>query len=398
MSLPAKKGWCPGALRPMATGDGLLLRIRPSAGRLSLDQMAALADLSQAFGSGVMEISSRANLQLRGLHERDLPSAWERLAALRLIDDDADVEAVRNILVSPLSDIDRDALLDVAPFVAALEARLRTDPVMRRLPPKHSIAIDAGGRFALSGRDAEVIFCAARVADVLGWKVFSRFDPEATFIALDRLPDAASTLARRFLNEKNPRQTQKPKLSDAGEQASDPVGVLKLGSYDVLVVAPPLGRMTAKALAALVETAKAEGAADCRVLPSRRLAFTGLDESSAAKLSREAAALGFIVDPDDPKLRVVACAGKPACASATAPVQSLALALAPSVPAGRGVALHVSGCVKGCARGAPTRLTLVARENGFDAIFYGRADGLPQTRLANLSAAQRFVAERLAPA
>ena len=52
---PSAKGWCPGALRPMETGDGLLARVRASAGRLSLDQAAAIADAAIACGNGALE-------------------------------------------------------------------------------------------------------------------------------------------------------------------------------------------------------------------------------------------------------------------------------------------------------------------------------------------------------
>ncbi len=64
---PRIKGWCPGAWRPMATGDGLLVRVRPPLGQLSREQTLALCDAAETFGSGLIELTSRANLQLRGV-------------------------------------------------------------------------------------------------------------------------------------------------------------------------------------------------------------------------------------------------------------------------------------------------------------------------------------------
>ncbi|BBI51636.1 hypothetical protein HORIV_40570 [Vreelandella olivaria] len=63
---PSIKGWCPGAWRPMATGDGLLVRVRPPLGELSRAQLLALCDAAETFGSGLIELTSRANFQLRG--------------------------------------------------------------------------------------------------------------------------------------------------------------------------------------------------------------------------------------------------------------------------------------------------------------------------------------------
>ena len=62
------KGWCPGALRPMASGDGLVLRIRARNGRLTPDQAQGIAGLARQHGNGLIDLTSRANLQLRDNH------------------------------------------------------------------------------------------------------------------------------------------------------------------------------------------------------------------------------------------------------------------------------------------------------------------------------------------
>ena len=46
------KGWCPGVLRPMQSGDGLLARVRPWCGALRLDEAKGLADAAERFGNG----------------------------------------------------------------------------------------------------------------------------------------------------------------------------------------------------------------------------------------------------------------------------------------------------------------------------------------------------------
>ena len=130
---PSRKGWCPGALRPMETGDGLIARVRAPRGRLSLDQAAAAAESAIACGNGAIGLSSRGNLHLRGLSERTLPDLHARLGDAGLIDADPDVERLRNIVASPLDDLDPDALLDLGLSVAALETRLGVDKDLRAI-------------------------------------------------------------------------------------------------------------------------------------------------------------------------------------------------------------------------------------------------------------------------
>ena len=75
------KGWCPGALRPMLSGDGLIVRIRPFCGAFSLEQARGLADLARRLGNGHIDLTRRANLQLRGLSDERMPElharAWQ---------------------------------------------------------------------------------------------------------------------------------------------------------------------------------------------------------------------------------------------------------------------------------------------------------------------------------
>ena len=74
MSAPLVKGWCPGAHRPMLSGDGLVVRVRPFRAELSAAQALALCDLARTHGNGTLELTSRANLQIRGVPEAAFPA------------------------------------------------------------------------------------------------------------------------------------------------------------------------------------------------------------------------------------------------------------------------------------------------------------------------------------
>ena len=101
MSTPLVKGYCPGALRPMMSGDGLVVRVRPYNGRLRRAQADGIATLAAAHGNGLIDLSSRGNIQLRGVRSDSLATLINGLRAMSLVDADADIESRRNILVTP---------------------------------------------------------------------------------------------------------------------------------------------------------------------------------------------------------------------------------------------------------------------------------------------------------
>ncbi|MEZ5775736.1 MAG: hypothetical protein R3D33_13810 [Hyphomicrobiaceae bacterium] len=151
-----RRGWCPGARRPMETGDGFVLRLRLSGGRLPLATAATIAALARRFGSGAIDLSGRGNLQIRGVPADNVGPLQEALADHGLIDSDPAREAVRNIVASPLAGLGDGARADIGPLLATLEAGLMADPGLQTLPAKFSWVVDNGGALALDGIDADL--------------------------------------------------------------------------------------------------------------------------------------------------------------------------------------------------------------------------------------------------
>src|SRR5687767_2197743 len=100
-----RRGWCPGVRRPMATGDGLLVRLHPFAGRLSADQVRLIAQAALDHGNGHIDITARGNLQIRGVRDDTYPALLALLEREGLAGPEGDGPN-RLTVLSPLAGLD----------------------------------------------------------------------------------------------------------------------------------------------------------------------------------------------------------------------------------------------------------------------------------------------------
>jgi precorrin-8X/cobalt-precorrin-8 methylmutase len=438
------KGWCPGALRPMRTGDGLLVRLRLSGGRITAATARAVASLARTHGNGLVDHSQRANWQIRGVTDTSWPALIEALSDLGLLDADAETEARRNVIGSPLAGLDPTAPVDGAGLVAALETGLAASD--RPLPGKFGFLVDEGGAVSLACVAADIRLVGllkdgrpmVAVAPATGGPEFHA-GPEAHFAALVepsgaadaalRLSDAFLRLARpgeRRMRDVTARLGAHALLAEAGFPAvvarrapglsdddllgaPDRLGVLssprtEAGSGPetssgarLIGAGAPFGRFDAEAIERLAGVAEQYGAGELRLTAWRSVLLPGIRPDAVASALGDLRAASLVVSAEDPRRAVVVCAGAPACASAMAPAREDAerlAGLAAALP-GTGVRLHVSGCAKGCARPEATAVTLVGARSGprhYDLVLAGRADDAPLATGLDLAAA----AERLA--
>ncbi|CDX59291.1 Precorrin-3B synthase (fragment) [Mesorhizobium plurifarium] len=135
--------------------------------------------------------------------------------------------------------------------------------------------------------------------------------------------------------------------------------------------------MPAQNLIDLVTQASTLGATEIRLAPGRALLFLSL--STPSSLQSSAATLGFVTSPADPRTRIAACPGIPACASGRIATRAIAETIATDSPGllDASLTLHISGCAKGCAHPGAAALTLVGDENGAGLVVDGTAKALP---------------------
>ena len=315
------KGWCPGGVRPMPSGDGLLVRVRPWAGAFTRDQARGLAEIAATLGNGHIDLTRRANLQIRGLREEDLPALHEALDRLGLLEE----ETARKVMGDPL------ARPEVRTLALAMGRALPEG-----LPAKFGCLVDGGGPLSIVGERADIALC------VTSEGVAVRVD--GAWLGVTDIDQAVGAAFGR--------QRSLAKMTVMPVPGRRRLG--RLGRFTGLAV--PFGRIEAAQLRALSETA---GVTEIRLSPWRALYVDAAVDVP-----------GFIVDENEPLLRIEACPGEPACASATVDTRAEARRLAAMDLAGT---IHVSGCAKGCARSTPADLTLVGQDGHFGVVRNGTA-------------------------
>lgn len=403
MTAPVVQGWCPGAYRPMMSGDGLVVRVRPRHARLTRGQVLGLCALAARFGNGTIDLTNRANLQIRGVAEADHAALIDGLGALHLLDADPALEGRRNILVQPFwQPGDLTDRLTTA-LIAAL-------PGLPDLPAKVGFAVDTGPRPLLRDNSADFRFEWDRDRLTLRADGCAHVVPVSERNAIDALRamvawfDAHRTQDRRRMADVvaatplPPEWLAAPLDADEFPDAVPDVGMTPLGA----LVGAAFGQIDAAALSDHVQRTPEITA--LRVTPWRLFVLEG-----AAQMPAETGA--FITTPGDPLRSVDACPGAPFCPQASVETRGLARSLAralhdrstaasdqadqsapaqPSPDDGKTSTraaiplpgLHVSGCAKGCARARAAAITLVGRDGRFDLVKNGHAwDAPSQTGL-----------------
>ncbi|RTL96951.1 precorrin-3B synthase [Ancylobacter aquaticus] len=372
-----RRGACPSLPEPMQTGDGLLARLQPLA-PLNLDQLAGLALLAADRGNGILEVTARGKLQLRGLTQATAPGLPEAVAALGI-----DVPQGFPVEVSALAGQDPSARFDPRPLARAISDGAA--PLVPHLAPKASVVVDGGGLFRLGGLKADVAVSAGErgLSLALAGVPLGEVDAEraaAVVIALLQRLAARGMSAR--MAEVVAAEGIAPLRAGFGlappaparDAGVDPVGLHALADGSIaLGLGLEFGQVRAEVLEQLAQAARRAGVRHFEPAAGRALLLVGLTAEAAA-LRGVAAGLGFLTDANDPRRRVYACAGRPACASARLDTHALAATLVPLLD---GRELHISGCPKGCAHPAKAALTIVGLDEGAGLVVEGTPRDVP---------------------
>lgn len=329
-AVPRRRGWCPSLYDPMETGDGLLVRVKPPSARLTSPAARALANAAARWGNGVIELTRRGNLQVRGLRPDGVAPFAAAMAAAGLADPDPARERRRVVIAPPLAGDDPGAV--PASLAERIEAALAHGPA---LASKFCIAVDAGGILAGRAVPADILVRMGSCEDRLRGTGFDiACTPERTVDEVVRLVALAE--GKRLVSF-SLREREQESIIGWHPYPGTGHGALALGL--------PLGQTDAATMHALAGLSDRFSGGAFRPSPFRAILLGRVRAADLPAARRAAEAAGLATDPADSRLLVTSCIGAPGCASATVPARQDAVRLAKE---GAGP-IHVSGCAKGCA-------------------------------------------------
>ncbi|MBS4730470.1 precorrin-3B synthase [Mycobacterium sp. SM1] len=353
---------CPGALRVHQAADGALVRVRLPGGMISAGQFAALARAARRFGSGSLELTSRGNVQIRGVC--DPANVTTALAGAGLLPS-ATHERVRNIVASPLSGR-IGGLADVRGWVTELDEAIQAEPALARLPGRFWFSLD-DGRADVSGLGADV---GVQVVDDGVALLLAGRDTGVRLSAGEVVPTLTGLAARFLVVRKTAWRVAEladigALLPDAGQSGAPatpvtrpPVGWLPQRDGRIaLGAAVPLGVLSARVAECLAGIG-----APLVITPWRSVLVCDLEETAAGAALRVLGAADLVVDETSPWLRVSACTGSPGCAYSAADVRADAAAAARAADSTGH--RHFVGCARACGS-PPVGQVLVATGEGY---------------------------------
>lgn len=383
--------------------DSFMLRMRVPGGVMTAAQMRGLAAMAESWGSGRVDITTRANLQIRELPPRSIVQVLNGLQALGMSSRGAGADNIRNITASPIAGLDSEELLDVRPYAEALNQYILNSRDMYGLPRKFNVAFDGGGSISVVADTNDIGFLAVRVEEgkslpagvyfrivlcgITGHRQFAcdcgvMIRPhEAVAVAAamirvfsangdrtDRKKARLKYLVDRWGVERFLAETEKlltfPLMRFAASDCAPRKPIDRAGHIGVhpqlqpdryyIGISVPVGRLPAGQMRALADVADRYGNGELRLTVWQNLVLPNIasKDLESAKAALGEAGLRFDVGPV--LSGTVACTGNQGCKFAATDTKSHAVELANYLDERfkrlQPINLHVTGCPHSCAQ------------------------------------------------
>lgn len=389
-----------------------MTRIRVPGGVLTAAQGRVVTEISDRL-QGSLEITNRANFQIRGLQQTMPLELLRQLQLAGLAAPTPEVDHLRNIMASPTAGIDPKQLVDTRPLVGALNAGLSRQLHLASLSAKFSIGIDGGEQTTIARQPNDLVVSAfAPSTDPSNSEM--RFAvqfrgvslPKTPFLQYEQCQPFIMAIAQVYLEKslENPQHFSraKPRLREVlnfmgverflGElqqrlsfswQLCTPnqlpqqdssfhhLGVhpqRQSGLYYV-GIALPLGRLNPGQLQQLCTLSESYGSGTLRLTPWRNLILSDIAEQNLPAVQKAIAQLGLDSNSNSIWGGLIACSGSTGCASSATDTQADARAIAQAITQNldfdleldlkQPITLHLSGCSKSCAHHQDSDITLV---------------------------------------
>ena len=386
--------------------DSYMCRLRIPGGELHAHQLAGLASLSDQSAGGYIDITTRANLQLREIAADQVMNILYGLPDLGLQSLGSGGDNIRNVTASPMSGIDPDELIETIPVARRMHHYILNHREMYGLPRKFNIAFDGGGQITALDDTNDIGFHAVRVTDsessgdvdpgvyfqltlggITGHKDFAR--PTGVIVTPDEALDVAAAIVRVFVKNGNRTDRKiarlKYVLDDWGFDKFTGEVEKELGTtlrrFDSESVAKqtfedrqahvdwhpqkqpglsyvgvvfPVGRMTSQQACGLAQIARRFGGGRIRLTVWQNLLIPDIADSDREAVGDAIEAIGLEYKATSFRAGLVACTGSAGCKFAASNTKRHAMQIAEYLETrfdlDTPINIHLTGCHHSCAQ------------------------------------------------
>ena len=399
-TLTIRLKWLGIFFRPVTPGR-FMVRLRLPNGVITADQLDVLAETIDRCGEhGSADLTTRQNIQLRGLLLEDMAPLMTALETVGLTSRQSGHDNPRNITGNPLAGIDPEEIVDTRPLVAAIQARLLAPDAPRNLPRKFNVAVGGASDSFLLHND--LAFLPADRDGELGFTVMvgGFFSAQRNELAIplglwlrgDQLASFTLAVLRHFEREGNRQQRNKSRLMYLIDQlgledyrsavleswraleGAAAVALAHDGSHRVtraprsalgvqvqkqaglhwLGLHVPMGRLDAAAMAELARLSRCYGSGELRLTEAQNVLIVNVPSDRLEGLLAEPLLQRFRPDPSALQAEAVSCTGNAYCSFALIPTKTTAQAvldeLEQRIELPHAVRLHWTGCPNACGQ------------------------------------------------
>lgn len=383
--------------------DAYMCRLRMPNGILNAHQLRGLAALAERCGGGFLDVTTRANLQIRAIKAGHAIDVLTAVQDLGLTTRGAGADNIRNITSSPTAGIDPQELIDTRPLAHALHHYILNHREMYGLPRKFNIAFDGGGLVSVVEDTNDIGFAAVAVDDghgvppgvylrlqlggITGHGDFAR--DVGVLVRPEECVPVAAAVVRVFIEHGDRTDRRKARLkyvlerfgiegylAETGKhlpfkllrlplEDCRPRGpILKHGHIGVhpqrqpglhyVGVVLPVGRLTVAQARGLADVAERWGSSTIRLTVWQNLLISDVAEGDLAAVQVALCELGLDWRASNIRGALVACTGNTGCKFAATNTKGQALALAEyleqRLSLDQPVNIHLTGCPNSCAQ------------------------------------------------
>lgn len=379
--------------------EAFMARLRIPGGQLRTFQLRELAHIAKDITTGYVQITTRANLQMRLIQPKDTPALVQRIQQVGLHTRGAGADNIRNLTANPTAGIDPCELMDVLPLCQEMGHIIINDRAFYDLPRKFNIAYDGGG-FIGTVEDTNDVGCKAvkvggevffRIAlgGATGHKAFAR--DLGVLVKPEELNKVVAAVVRVYIANGNRADRKKARLKHLletwtleqyleatekllGHQLQraplDPatikhmsqtlphshVGVFpqKQAGLNYVGVAVPVGHISPKQMLRVAEIADLYGSGEIRLTVWQNFIIPNVPDAFVATVEKALRKAGFDTRQSHLRSGIIACTGNSYCKFAQADTKGHALQLADyldkRLQLDQPVNIHVTGCPNSCAQ------------------------------------------------